>query len=88
MSMQIIIEKRNAEPPAPVNDGPYGELLEDMRLAALDLVELLARERARTFDGMGGSFWINSNRVLDRTKQLLHLAEQRAASLKDGSFRR
>ncbi len=44
MSMQIFIEKRNAEP-APVTDGPYGEHLEEMRLVALDLIELLARER-------------------------------------------
>jgi hypothetical protein len=59
-----------------------------MRLAALDLIELLARERAGTFDGFGAPFWLHSDRVLDKAKQLLVLAEQRAASFKDGSFRR
>ncbi len=87
MSMQIFIEKRNAEP-APVTDGPYGEHLEEMRLVALDLIELLARERAGTFDGVGATFWLESDRVLNNTKKLLRLAEERAASLKDGSFRR
>jgi hypothetical protein len=88
MSMQIFFDRRNAVEPAPLDDGPYAEHLEGMRLAALDLIELLARERAGTFDGVGGSFWVNSDRIVDRTQQLLLLAEQRAASLKDGSFRR
>ncbi len=85
MSMQIFLQSGNAKL-SPIGAGPYGENLEEMRLTAFALVELLARERAGTFDGVGGDFWIGSDRVLDTAKQLFQLAQQRAASLADGSF--
>ncbi len=88
MNTQIFIDTRNTAKPVPLSDGVYAEHLEEMRLVALDLIELLARERAGTFDGVGASFWLESDRVLDKTRKLLRLAEQRAASLADGSFRR
>ncbi len=85
---QIFIDTRNAAKLVPLGEGVYSECLEEMRLMALDLVELLARERAGTFDGIGASFWIDSDRVLERARKLFRLAEQRAASLADGSFKR
>jgi hypothetical protein len=88
MTTQIFFDRRNAVEPAPITDGPYGELLEEMRLGARELIELLARERAGTFDGVGASFWIGRDRLLDKARKLFELAETRAASLKDGSFRR
>ncbi len=87
---QIFLDNtRSTTKPVPVdNNSAYGEHLEEMRLAALDLVELLARERSGTFDGLGLNFWFETDRVLGRARKLFQLAEQRAASLKDGSFRR
>ncbi len=51
MNTQIFIDTRNTAKPVPLSDGVYAQHLEEMRLVALDLIELLARERARTFEG-------------------------------------
>ncbi len=85
---EIFIDTRNTTKPGPLGEGAYAEHLEEMRLVALDLIGLLAAERAGTFDGIGASFWIESDRVLERARKLFRLAEQRAASLADGSFKR
>ncbi len=87
---QIFLDNtRSATKPVAVDaNSAYGEHLEEMRLAALDLIGLLAAERSGTFDGVGLNFWFETDRVLGRARKLFQLAEQRAASLKDGSFRR
>ncbi len=85
--MQIYFDRENAVGPVPAT-GIYAEHLEGMRLTALDIIQLLELEKTGVFDGIGASFWVNSDRVLAKTKLLVQLAEQRAASLKDGSFSR
>jgi hypothetical protein len=83
---QIILQTRKALEPRPAN-GAYGETLEDMRLTALALIELLARERAGTFEGIGLGFWYEVDRVLEKAQRLVQLAEYRVPMTKDGSFR-
>jgi hypothetical protein len=67
--------------------GIHAELLADMESTATGLIALIGRERTGVYDGLGGSFWVGSDSVLNAAKRLVALAEQRVAELRDAGPR-
>lgn len=60
--------------------GKYAELLGDITHAANALLRLVEAERSGVCDGQG--FWNGSDPILDATRKLVSLAEQRVGALR------
>jgi hypothetical protein len=66
--------------------GRVEELLGDMTVAANALINLVEAERCGIFNGIAGQrFWLNTDSVLEMAKQLVALAELRAAERRDAA---
>jgi hypothetical protein len=83
--MLIMVQKKTVGPvPA---TGVHAELLAEMQETATGLITLIGLERAGTYDGLGGGFWVGMDSVLNAARRLVALAEQRAGELRDAGPR-
>jgi hypothetical protein len=80
MSSIVLVSHRKTGPvPA---SGTHAELLAELKTTATWLLKLIELEWSGTYDNMGQNFWIVSDSLLDTTRKLVSLAEQRASELK------
>jgi hypothetical protein len=77
----IIIQANKSRTPQPAA-GRHRELMVELAQGAQRLIQLIEAESSGRYDGLGQTFWVQSDPILQLTKKLATLAEERIAILK------
>lgn len=86
MSVLLLRLEKTQTGPVPAS-GIHAELLAEISRGASALIKLVELERSGVYDGLGQDFWTGFDSVLSKAQQLVELAKQRAAELKDVAIR-
>jgi hypothetical protein len=72
----IILQTNKSKPPQPAV-GRHAEILAELTQGAQRLTQLVEAESSGRYDGLGQTFWVQSDPVLQLAKKLSELAQER-----------